>query len=135
MKSIYKYFVFSCLILTVGCHYHKSNMIIRNETDKKICYATLAKNIDNKFYEISAGGEIESYASDFPIIRGRSDGLKTDINSYSDKLIYFAFFKPEERQYVFKNVDSMLDTGKLKVIKFSKKELDSLDWIVSYTGN
>lgn len=134
MKSIYKCFLFLFLILT-GCHYHRSNLVVRNETNKKIGYSTLAKDENGKFYEISAGGEINSYGSDSPLIRGRSDGLKTDIKSFSDKLIYIAFFKPEERQNVFKNVDSIIKTDKLKVIKFSKKELDSLDWIITYKEN
>jgi hypothetical protein len=133
MKSSCKYFLYLLLFLAFGCHYHKANMTIQNETNKTICYATLAKDSDGTFYEISAGGEIDSYNSESPIIRGCSDGLKTDINSYSDKRIYVAFFNPEEQQYVFKNVDSMLSTGKLKVMKFTKKELDSLDWKITYT--
>lgn len=120
------------IILIVGCHYHKSGMIIRNETNKKICYSTLAKDIDGEFYEISAGGEINSDDSTSPIIRGKSDGLKSDINTYADKLIYVAFFKPEERQGVLKNIDSVLKMGELKVLKFSKKELDSLNWTITY---
>lgn len=108
-------------------------MIISNETDKKIGYSTFAETIENKFYEISSGGEIDPHHDDSPFVRGHSDGLKTDINSYPDKSIYIAFFNPEEREFVFKNIDSMLKTGKLRLIKYSKKELDSMDWKIKYT--
>lgn len=133
MRPNHKYFLLSLLILTVGCHYHKADMIIQNETNKTICYSTLAKDNDSTFYEISAGGKINSHNYDSPIVRGASDSFKIDINSYYDKLIYIAFYNPEEQQNVFKNIDSMLNTGKLKVMKFSKKELDSLDWKITYT--
>lgn len=107
-------------------------MTIQNETDEKICYSTLAKNFDNTYYEISAGGEIDSHNSDSPIIRGGADGLKTNIDTYSDKSIYVAFYNPKEQQYVFKNVDSMINTGKLKVMKFTKQELDKINWKIIY---
>lgn len=110
-------------------------MIIRNETNKKICYSTLTKDKDGEFYEISAGGHIDSYNSTSPIVRGRSDSFKFEINSYADKLIYVAFFRPEEQQDVLKNIDSVLKIGKIKVLKFSKKELDSLNWTITYTEN
>jgi len=132
MKIFFKWFVSLLFITTVGCHYHRSNLIIRNKTNKKIFYSTLAKEVTGEFYNISSGGQVESDRSDSPFIRGRSDGFKTDIDSYSDKLIYIAFFESEEKQYVYKNVDSMMKTGKLKVMKFSKKELDSLDWEITY---
>jgi len=133
MKSSYKLFLFLLLFITVGCHYQKVDMIIHNETDKKIGYSTFAQNSENKFYEISSGGDINPHNDGSPFARGRSDGLKTDIDSYPHKSIYIAFFNPEEREFVYKNIDSMLKTGKLKLIKFSKKELDSLDWKITYT--
>ena len=133
MKSSFKLFSLLLSFTIVGCHYHKVNMIIRNETDKKIGYSTFAQTNENKLYEISSGGEITPHGYDSLFARGSSNGLKTDIDSYPDKSIYIAFFNLEERQYVFKNIDSMLKTGKLKLSKFSKKELDSMDWEITYT--
>ncbi|KLT70500.1 hypothetical protein AB674_07475 [Flavobacterium sp. ABG] len=120
-------------MLIIGCHYHRANMVIKNETNRQICYSTLAKNADNKYYEIAAGGKINSHNQDSPIVRGCSDSFKIDINSYSDKLIYIAFYNTEEQQYVFKNIDSMLNTGKLKLMKYSKKELDNMNWVITYS--
>lgn len=134
MKSRYKLFLILLSFITVGCHYHKVDMIIRNETDKKVGYSTFAVTDENKLYDISSGGEINPHSYDSPFVRGSSDGLKTDINSYPDKSIYFVFFNSEEREFVNKNIDSMYKMGKLKLIKLSKTELDSLDWKIVYSG-
>jgi hypothetical protein len=120
-------------MLSFGCHYNSANIIIRNETNKKIWYSTLAKDIDNTFYDISGGGQIESHGSDSPPVRGSSEGFRTDVNSYPDKSIYIAFYPEEIFESVNKNIDSTIKAGKIKVIKFSKKELDSLDWTIIYT--
>ena len=133
MKSIYILFLFLLSFIIVGCHYHKVDMIIRNETDKKISYSTFALSDENKLYDISSGGEINPYGYDSPFVRGSSDGIKTDINSYPNKSIYFVFFNSEERESINNNIDSMFKMGKLKLIKLSKIELDSLDWEVTYS--
>jgi len=133
MKSSYKLFLFILSFMTVGCHYQKVDMIILNETDKKIGYSTFTLTDENKLYDITSGGEIDPHNYNSPFVRGSSDGLKTDINSYPDKSIYFVFFNSEEREFVNKNIDSMFRMGKLKLIKLSKKELDSLDWKITYT--
>ncbi|MBF4465161.1 hypothetical protein [Flavobacterium sp. LC2016-12] len=134
MKSSYKLFLFLLFCMIAGCHYHKVNMTIRNETDKKIGYSTFALTDENKLYDISSGGDIDPNGYDSPFVRGSSDGIKTDINSYPDKSIYFVFFNCEDREFVNKNIDSMFKMGKLKLMKFSKTELDSLDWKIVYTG-
>lgn len=133
METKPKYFLLPLILLTIGCHYNNANIIIQNDTDKEICYSTLAKNLDNTFYEISAGGKIDSHNSESPIVRGGSDRLKTDIDTYSDKSIYFVFYNPKDQQYVFKNVDSMLNTGIIKIMKFRKNELEKMNWKIMYT--
>lgn len=133
MKKHYKYYLYLSLMLLVGCHYNSANIIIQNETNKKIWYSTLAKDIDNTFYDISGGGQIDSHGSDSPPVRGSSKGFRTDVNTYSDKSIYIAFYPEEIFESVNKNIDSTIKAGKIKVIKFSKKELDSLDWKITYT--
>lgn len=132
MKQLYKYFLLFILLIITGCHYHKSDLVIHNKSLDTIYFSILIKNKDNTFYPYGAGQIVEPNYYGSPIFRGRSDGLKTEIDDLEDKRLSIAICKSKYQQLLFKNFDSMIKTDKVKVIYFSKKELDSMDWKVDY---
>jgi hypothetical protein len=46
--------------------------------------------------------------------------------------LYIVFYNKIDQQYVYKNINRIIFDKKYITYKYSKKELDNMNWIVSY---
>ncbi len=128
-----KYFALAILLLSAGCHYHQDKLIIKNNSNKTICYHTLTKSVnDGEYYEISGGGEIEAHNTNSPPVRG---SIQYSLeNEQSDKNLYVIFFDCKLFDFVVKDMTKSVESGKFQVNKYSSKELIKADWKIKYTN-
>ncbi|MEI7510418.1 MAG: hypothetical protein WCJ62_13260 [Flavobacterium sp.] len=127
-----KVYTLIILILTLtGCGYTTDKLIIKNNSDKNVCYETLITNNEG-YYQASAGGEVVSKKTNSPTTRG-AIWYQMEKES-SDKILYVVYYDSIDREYVYKNIKTIVNDGKFKVNKYSLKELDSLKWVIIYDG-
>lgn len=119
------------LSLMVNCHYHDDNLVIKNNSNKTIRYETLTKSVFyNEYYQISGGGKIDAHNTDSPPVR---ESIKDELeNEASDKNLYVVFYDTEYQDYIYKNINSIAISGKFKVAKYSKNELEKMGWVINY---
>jgi hypothetical protein len=126
-----KIFVLSLFLVFIACDYSKDKLRIINNSKEDVHYETLIKNKENYvFYQISAGGEININDTSSPLVRTPIIDL---INENSvDSILYIVFYNKIDQQYVYKNINRIIFDKKYITYKYSKKELDNMNWIVSY---
>lgn len=125
------------ILLLSSCHYHKDKLIIRNKTANKIYYETLVRDKNYfDYYQSSAGGVIPIYGTESPIVRGNANSINDELvqNSY-DSYLYIVYYAQKDQEYVNKNIGNIVFDKRFKVDKYSLKELDSLNWTITYDGN
>ena len=125
------YFVLVTFLLSISCHYHEDNLIIKNNSNKNICYQTLTRSVvDGEYYEISGGGEIESHKTDSPPVRGSIENSIED--KQSDKNLYVIFYEWKQFDFIIKDITKSVESGKFQVEKYSNKELKKSNWKINY---
>lgn len=129
MKKLTLFFV---LILS-GCHYHQDKLKIYNNSKEDIHYFPMLKDrkIGN-YHALSVGGNIKSMEQDSPKLRG-------DISGYLkqkefDNVLYIVFFDEKYLKYASENEGKIVYDKRFNVDKYSLKQLDSLDWNITYDG-
>lgn len=127
-----KYFIF-LLFFILSCTYGVDKLVIINNTNNIICYQVLIKNKeDNSYYHAGIGKEIEPNTRSSPIIK---QTILESIDEFSnDRIVYVIYYKVEDRDSVHENLDHIIGNKKVKVDKYSLKELDSLNWQIEYRG-
>lgn len=128
MKKL-KYFLLTFTFIMISCHYKKDKLKIKNNSQNIICYETLIKD-KNIYYQVSGGGRISNNSFDSPSVRSPISN-EIEENS-SDKVLYIVYYKIEDLEFVNHNLNTILSNKKFKVEKYSLKELDSMNWVVSY---
>jgi hypothetical protein len=122
---------YTIAILLVSCDYSKDKLIIQNNSKKEICYQTLVSNKANHvFYQVSAGGEIKAGSYNSPLVR--QDIFTVIENSSSDKKLYVVFHDCNDKEYVYKHINSIVFDKRYIIKSFYKKDLDSLQWVIKY---
>lgn len=131
MKKI-KYFLLINTFFIISCHYTDDKLIIKNNSQNEICYETLIKS-KKKYDQISGGGKIKINGSESPSVRS---SISKEINeNSSNKILYIVYYNFEDLQFVNNNLNTIVNNKKFKVDKYSLKELDSMNWVVSYPRN
>ncbi len=129
MKKIVLLFFFVFL----GCSYHKDKLIIRNNSTADICYEIFIKinNNGNFVYKtVSAPQEFNSFHESSPIVRNY---LSDEMDDFScDSILYIYIYNTIDKENFYKNMDSIIYRKNAKFYKYSKKELDRMNWVVSY---
>lgn len=128
-----KYWTLIFVVFLYSCHYHHDDLKVENCTINTIGYTTLAKNIEGKYYEVSAGGEIDGNNSDSPLTRG---SIEYDVfKEKNDGYLYIVFYDLKFKDYVYENTNKIVTDNRFIVKKYSKTELIKSNWIVKYNGN
>lgn len=129
---------FLILLVFLGCSYHKDKLIIKNDSKKDISYEIFikAKNEegDDCVYKIvSASGEFNFFNESSPIVRNY---LSDEMDEFScDSILYLYIYDKVDEENFYKNMDSIIYSKNAKFYKYSKKELDSMNWIISYPSS
>lgn len=126
-----KYILLALTFIILSCHYKKDKLKIKNNTTKDICYHIILKYRDeNTYYGPAIGGRIKPNTYDSPGIRGT---ILNEINKNSyNKTLYIVYFNVKDREYVYKNENTIIFNKKFHVDKYSIRELDSMKWIINY---
>ena len=125
-------FLFLNLLLLSSCGYQQDKLVVVNNTKDTICYGTLTKDKkDGIFYSVSGDGEINPHEKSSPPVRGTVEFNMQDRNA--DGNLYVMYFSPKDRESVYENIDNAAKSGKFKIEKFSKEELDKKNWVVNHS--
>ncbi|MEO6176745.1 MAG: hypothetical protein ABIP27_16460 [Flavobacterium circumlabens] len=123
---------FLLLLIFSGCSYHKDKLVIKNNSKEDISYAIFIKiknDSANFVYKIvSAPQEFNVYNESSPIIRNY---LSDEMDEFSCDSILYIYDKVDKENF-YKNMDSIIYSKNAKFYKYYKKELDSMNWIISY---
>lgn len=130
-QKIIKYLLTLFAFLMVGCCYQNDKLLIINKSKREIYYTTLLKSkVDSTYFSNSGGGNIEINGTSNPIVR---QSISSTIDELSaEKMLYVVYFDLKEQEFVYKNINSILTNPKVKVNKYSKKELENLNWILEF---
>lgn len=126
---------FFLLLIFSGCSYHKDKLVIKNNSTKDISYEIFIKTKneveDNYAYKIvCAPGEFNFSNESSPIVRNY---LSDEMNEFScDSILYLYIYDKINEEHFYKNMDSIIYSKNTKFYKYSKKELDSMNWIINY---
>lgn len=114
-----------------SCVYTKDKLIIKNESLNDIWIVTQTQNkVGKDFYEISGGCEIKCNETNSPIIRSEiANELKSDVSNGNLNVV---FCHLKDIEYVNNNLNTIVNSKKFKVNKYTVKQLDSLKWIIKY---
>jgi hypothetical protein len=128
-----KRFFFLLLWIFSGCSYHKDKLVIKNNSKEDISYAIFIKTKNdsvNFVYKIvSASQEFSVLNESSPIVRNY---LSDEIDEFScDSILYLYIYDKVDKENFYKNMDSIIYGKNAKFYKYSKKELDSMDWYVT----
>ncbi len=130
MNKLKYFFLVSAFVIT-SCHYKKDKLKIKNNSTNNIYYHIILKFRDeNTYYGPAVGGKIAPNTYDSPGVRS-TILHEMETNSYN-KMLYIVYFNVEDREYVYKNENTVIFNKKFKVDKYSLNELDSINWAVSY---
>lgn len=129
-------FISFTVVLTfyvTSCDYHQDKLLIQNNTKGLICCEILIKNKINGIYnEVAANLEINAHKSEHPILRSP---ISTELkNNSADSVLYIVVHDCDDKEYVFKNIGSVVLDKRFILGKYSKNILDSLNWVVKYNG-
>ena len=130
MKKLILFFV----LILFGCHYHTDKLKVTNNSIKEIYYYPMLRNPqDGVYYGVSVGGSIKSGGQHSPKLVGQ---IWQKMNrKESDKLLYVVFFNKRYMEYVFENEGKIIYDKRFTVERYSLKQLDSLNWTITYDGN
>ncbi|SNR73837.1 hypothetical protein [Flavobacterium sp. ov086] len=130
MKKL-KYIFLTLTFIILSCNYKKDKLKIKNNSTKDIYYHIILKYRDeNTYYGPAVGGKIKPNTYDSPGIRG-TILHEMNKNSY-DKTLYIVYFNVKDRDYVYKNENTIIFNKNFYVDKYLIRELDSMDWIINY---
>ncbi|WP_337968720.1 hypothetical protein [uncultured Flavobacterium sp.] len=126
-----KYILLALTFIILSCHYKKDKLKIKNNSAKDIYYHVILKYRDeNTYYGPAIGGRIKPNTYDSPGIRGT---ILNEMNKNShNKTLYIVYFNVKDREYVYKNENTIIFNKKFHVDEYSIKELDSMKWIINY---
>jgi hypothetical protein len=124
---------FLFFLFFLSCGYHEDKLKIKNNSEKPISYWPMLKNKDSGFfYGVGITREIEPGKDESPSLIG-SIAYRMQEDK-SDKVLYVIFFNEIDRQFVYKNSKDIVLDKKFKVLRYSFKELDSLNWHIEYNA-
>lgn len=131
IKIIFNFLFYSILcVIFSGCHYHHDKLAVHNYSDREICYETLAKVKKGIYYQVSAGGKVGVNYSDSPLTRGT---VEEAFDQENDGFLYIVFYEEKYQDFVFANINKIVDDSRFNVKKYSKSELDRINWNVEFT--
>lgn len=117
--------------LNVSCHYSKDKLIIYNISKREIYYTTILKSKDdNSYFSNSGGGNIEINGFSNPIVRQTISSTIDELSA--EKILYIVYFDSKDQEFVYKNINTILTNSKVKVKKYSKIELQNLNWKIKF---
>lgn len=119
-------------LIFFGCHYHTDKLKIINNSIKEIYYRPMLKDPKDGIYYGFGGGNIKPGEQHSPKLIGQI-WYKME-QKESDKFLYVIFFDKKYMEYVFQNEQKIIYDKRFKVQKYSLKELDSLNWTITYDG-
>jgi len=140
-NKLFLYCIFNVVFFLVSCGYTKDKLVINNATDENIYYHLFAKVVNkNIYYQVSPGGKLQKFTSDSPIINTLTHSIFEEIkDKTNDGNLYVLFHSEDIQDYVYNNMennmDNLIHNKNIKSHKYSVKELDSLNWIITYDGN
>ena len=125
---------FLILMMSLGCSYHKDKLVIKNNSTKDISYEIFikTKKDDGNFVykTVSAPQEFNFDNESSPIVRNY---LSDEMDEFSsDSILYIFIYDKVDKENFYKNMDSIIYSKNAKFYKYSKKELDRMNWIISY---
>ena len=127
-----KYCTLICALFLYSCHYHRDELKVENSTINTIGYETLAKNEEGRYYEVSAGGEIDANSYDSPLTRG---SIEYDaFEEKNDGYLYIVFYDLRFKDYVYQNTNKIVKDNRFIIKKYSKAQLEKNNWNVKYNG-
>lgn len=127
--------VFLLLLIFLGCSYHKDKLVIKNNSTEDISYAIFIKTKndvgDDCVYKVvCAPEEFNFFNESSPIVRNY---ISDEMDEFScDSILYLYIYNKIDKENFYKNMDSIIYSKNAKFYKYSKKELDSMNWVVSY---
>jgi hypothetical protein len=126
-----KYLIFIIAVYASGCDYHQDKLLIQNNTLEEVCSELLIQNkVSGKFQEVAANLEIKAAGSAHPTVR---NSISFELNNNSaDSTLYLVFHKYRDRDYIFKNINSIIFDKRFTTSKYSCSKLDSLNWTIKY---
>ena len=97
--------------------------MIENKSSSDICYEPiLLLKQDSTFRQASTSRTALARGADHPGVRLP---ISYQLDNFSlDKKLYVVFFNCNDREYVFKNIRTIVNNKKFLVKTFSKEELD-----------
>ena len=128
---------FLLLLMLLGCSYHKDKLIIKNDSTKDICYEIFIKTKNDNgnfvYKTVSAPQEFNVLNESSPIVRNY---LSDEMDEFScDSILYLYIYDKVDKENFYKNMDRIIYSKNAKFYKYSKKQLDSMNWIISYPSS
>lgn len=132
-----KFLLIVLLLIFTRCEYNKDKLKIKNETSNKLfCETITIDKEDYNYHQNSGGAIISAHSVGSPIVRGGENSIKSDILQNSvDGYLYIIYYFQKDQEYINKNIRTIIFDKRFKVGKYNLKELDSLDWTITYDGN
>lgn len=118
----------------LSCHYQKDKLRVINNSTKEIHYLPMVYDLDRNYYlALSVGSNVKQGEHNSPYLRHSiSDYIK---QKEFDGFLYLVFFKNKNDEYTSLSDGVKNIYGKrFKVQKYTSKQLDSLNWTISYDG-
>jgi hypothetical protein len=119
------------IFFSLSCTYGVDKLVVKNNSKSNICYQVLIKYKNkNSYYHAGVGKEMEPNSKNSPVIKETIlDAMKEFSN---DKILYIIYYTVKDRDYVHENLEHIVGSKKIKIDRYSLKELDSMNWVISY---
>lgn len=117
------------LLFFSSCHYRPDKLTICNKTKSVFYFGTFAKLIsDERYFPVSGGCEVLINSCGSPPTRSsiESQLVRNDV----DANLYIVLLRVEDSEKFHANTNKSIESGKYKVLKFTKRELDEKNWKV-----
>ncbi|MBF4516099.1 hypothetical protein IRZ71_07085 [Flavobacterium sp. ANB] len=130
--------IFFLLLIFTGCSYHKDKLVIKNNSKEDISYEIFIKakseiEDDCAYTVVCAPGEFNFSNESSPIVRNY---LSDEMDEFScDSILYLYIYNKIDKENFYKNMDIIIYSKNAKFYKYSKKELDSMNWTISYPSS
>ena len=122
------------LTLFLSCEYRKDKLTIKNISNQEICYIPLIPGEGYKtFTEAAPSATVGISKSIHPLVRSSIQYQMTNISF--DKKIYIVFFDCSLTNFVVKNLRSVITDERFVTKAYTKRALDSMNWIINYSKN
>lgn len=121
-------------IVFLSCHYQKDKLKVFNKSSIDIHYLPMVYDLDRNYYlALSVGSNIRQGEHNSPYLRGTiSECLK---QKEFDGFLYIVYFEEKYFKYASENEKKIIYDKRFKVQKYPLKQLDSLNWTITYDGN